>query len=167
MGADCLGTAQILGNLVICQVVTLARIAKVVFLGTLRDIEVEVKAKGSADFLNIMGRFLISFCWLSFFSFQVLFENTKHALMDTCLALALFRAEISPSVLAMFGGLLFCKIFHWLSKSRLEHVRCLVCDVGSCEEVSGKLTLSAPFGPSSTDRSSKWRTSRGGSTPAS
>jgi E3 ubiquitin-protein ligase synoviolin len=56
---------------------------------------------------------------------QILYENSKHALMDTCLALALFRAEISPSVLAMFGGLLFCKVFHWLSKSRLEHVSCL------------------------------------------
>ena len=68
--------------------------------------------------------------------FQILFENTKHALMDTCLALALFRAEVSPSVLAMFGGLLFCKVFHWLSKSRLEHVSRLLLGVDLREEIS-------------------------------
>jgi E3 ubiquitin-protein ligase synoviolin len=53
--------------------------------------------------------------------YELLVDNSKYAISETCLALTIFRHELSPSVLGMFGVLLFIKAFHWLARSRLEY----------------------------------------------
>jgi len=81
------------GNLVLALTLLFGRISKSIFFGSLRDAEVEL-----------------------------LLEKAKYTITETCLALTIFRSELNPSILAMFGLLLFLKSFHWLSSSRLEHL---------------------------------------------
>lgn len=81
------------GNLVLALTLLFGRISKSIFFGTLRDAEVEL-----------------------------LLERAKYTITETCLALTIFRSELNPSILAMFGLLLFLKSFHWLSSSRLDHL---------------------------------------------
>lgn len=81
------------GNLILALTLLFGRISKSVFFGTLRDAEIEL-----------------------------LLEKAKYTVTETCLALTIFRSELNPSILAMFGLLLFLKSFHWLSSSRLEHL---------------------------------------------
>ena len=81
------------GNLVLALTLLFGRISKSIFFGALRDAEVEL-----------------------------LLERAKYTITETCLALTIFRSELNPSILAMFGLLLFLKSFHWLSSSRLDHL---------------------------------------------
>lgn len=53
---------------------------------------------------------------------ELVFEMSKYSITETCLALTIFRNELSPVVFAFFLGLLFAKIFHWLSRSRLDYL---------------------------------------------
>ncbi|CAN0442135.1 unnamed protein product, partial [Discosporangium mesarthrocarpum] len=53
---------------------------------------------------------------------KVLYENARYAITETCLALPIFREDLSPSVLMLFTALLFAKAFHWLAQARVEHV---------------------------------------------
>ena len=53
--------------------------------------------------------------------YELLVDNSKYAVSETCLALTIFRHELSPPVLGLFGVLLFVKAFHWLARSRLEY----------------------------------------------
>ena len=43
-----------------------------------------------------------------------LYERTKDAIMETCLAMTIFREEFNVKFVVMFVSLLFVKIFHWL-----------------------------------------------------
>jgi len=69
------------------------RIMKSVFLGQLRGVEVEL-----------------------------LYDNARYAVTETCLALTIFREELTVRVLTLFTALLFSKSFHWLCQSRVEYV---------------------------------------------
>ena len=69
------------------------RVFKAVFLGPLRDVEVEI-----------------------------LYDNARYAITETCLALTIFREELTTRVLTLFTALLFSKSFHWLCQSRVEYV---------------------------------------------
>lgn len=53
---------------------------------------------------------------------QTVYENTRYAVTETCLALAVFREDIDVSVVLLFGTLLFVKIFHWLAELRVDAV---------------------------------------------
>lgn len=81
------------GNLIMALTILLGRIAKDIFLGTLRDAEVEI-----------------------------LIERAKYSIFETCLALTVFRNELTAPILFLFGSLLFLKSFHWLAKSRFEYL---------------------------------------------
>ena len=81
------------GNMVLATALLLGHISKSIFLGQLRDAEIEL-----------------------------LTERAKYTVTETCLALTIFRNELTPSILGLFGVLLFLKAFHWLAKSRLEHL---------------------------------------------
>ena len=82
-----------LGNQVIVLTLLAGRSAKAVFLGSLREAEVEL-----------------------------LHENARYAVTETCLALTVFREELTTRVFALFTALLFAKVFHWLAHARVEHV---------------------------------------------
>ena len=69
------------------------RVGKSLFFGQLRDVEIEL-----------------------------VIEKSKYTITETCLALTIFRAELDLSVLSLFGLLLFLKIFHWLSHSRIDYL---------------------------------------------
>ena len=56
-----------------------------IFLGSLREVEVEL-----------------------------LYDNARYAVTETCLALTIFREELTARVFTLFTALLFCKAFHWL-----------------------------------------------------
>ena len=83
----------VLGNMAIACVIFVGRLSNAIFLGSLREAEVEL-----------------------------LFDRAKYAITETCLALTIFRNELTPPILALFGALLFLKAFHWLSKSRVDHL---------------------------------------------
>jgi len=53
---------------------------------------------------------------------ELVWENTAYAIPETCLALTIFRDQLNPSVVGLFTTLLFCKIFHWLADARVEHI---------------------------------------------
>lgn len=80
------------GNFVCAITLCVGQLLKKLFLGTLRSVE-----------------------------YELLCENSKYAITETCLALSIFRHELSPPILGFFGLLLFIKAFHWLAKSRLEY----------------------------------------------
>lgn len=52
-----------------------------------------------------------------------LVQQGKMAIMETGLALAIFRETLDPTTLALFIGLLFTKVFHWLADMRVDQVR--------------------------------------------
>jgi hypothetical protein len=66
---------------------------KQVFLGSLREIELE-RVK----------------------------EKLSSAIMETCLALTIFREEFNMGFVAMFTALTFVKVFHWLVQDRVDYV---------------------------------------------
>lgn len=47
-------------------------------------------------------------------------DNGKWAIIDTCLALTIFREDLSLTIVFMFMGLMFTKMFHWVSSMRIE-----------------------------------------------
>lgn len=81
----------VLGNFALMLTVFVGRLAKSLFLGTLRAEEQEL-----------------------------IYSNARFAITETCLALTIFHEELSMKVFALFTGLLFSKVFHWLSHSRVE-----------------------------------------------
>ncbi|KAL3662225.1 hypothetical protein V7S43_012556 [Phytophthora oleae] len=83
----------VLGNAGLVLTTLFGRVLKSFFLGTLRDAEVEL-----------------------------LHENVRYAVTETCLALTIFREEISFHVMVLFTALVFLKIFHWLSQARIEFI---------------------------------------------
>ncbi|KAL7690640.1 putative Zinc finger, RING-type [Plasmopara halstedii] len=83
----------VLGNAGLVVTALLGWLFKIVFLGVLRDSEVEL-----------------------------LHENVRYAVTETCLALTIFRDEISFYVMVLFTALVFLKIFHWLAQFRIEFI---------------------------------------------
>ena len=53
---------------------------------------------------------------------ELLYDNARYAITETCLALTIFREELTARVFTLFTVLLFCKAFHWLVQSRVEHI---------------------------------------------
>ena len=83
----------VLGNLAFALTLCLGHLLKAIFLGRLREAEVER-----------------------------LYERAKDAIMETCLAMTIFREEFNVKFVVLFVSLLFVKIFHWLCGDRVEHV---------------------------------------------
>ena len=50
-----------------------------------------------------------------------LMEKAKDAIMETCLAMTIFRQEFNTSFLLLFTLLLFLKVFHWIAMDRVEY----------------------------------------------
>uniref|UniRef100_M4C0U1 RING-type E3 ubiquitin transferase n=1 Tax=Hyaloperonospora arabidopsidis (strain Emoy2) TaxID=559515 RepID=M4C0U1_HYAAE len=83
----------VLSNAALVLTTLFGRLVKSFFLGALREVEVEL-----------------------------LHENVRYAVTETCLALTIFRDEISFHVMALFTALVFLKIFHWLAQARIEFI---------------------------------------------
>ncbi|CAI5739488.1 unnamed protein product [Hyaloperonospora brassicae] len=83
----------VLSNAALVLTTLFGRLVKSFFLGTLREVEVEL-----------------------------LHENVRYAVTETCLALTIFRDEISFHVMVLFAALVYLKIFHWLAQSRIEFI---------------------------------------------
>lgn len=49
-------------------------------------------------------------------------DRISQALMETCLAMTIFREEFNASFVAMFTILTFIKIFHWLVQDRVDYM---------------------------------------------
>ncbi len=64
-----------------------------IFLGSLRDIEQEL-----------------------------IRERLSSAIMESLLALTIFREEFSGFFVAMFAGLVFVKVLHWLVQDRVDYI---------------------------------------------
>ena len=79
---------------VFLQITILKRVSTMqVFLGQLRDSEVER--------IN---------------------ERISQAVMETCLAMTIFREEFNVGFVAMFTILTFIKVFHWLVQDRVDFI---------------------------------------------
>jgi E3 ubiquitin-protein ligase synoviolin len=83
----------IAGNMALSLTLLFGRISKHIFLGNLRDAETEL-----------------------------LLDRAKYTVTETCLALTIFRNELTLQVLGLFGALLFVKSFHWLCSSRMDYL---------------------------------------------
>jgi E3 ubiquitin-protein ligase synoviolin len=80
-------------NMLLATSLLFGKMGKMLFLGSLRDAEMEM-----------------------------LYERIKYAVTDICLALTIFRHELTPTIIALFGTLLFVKAFHWLCSARLDYL---------------------------------------------
>jgi E3 ubiquitin-protein ligase synoviolin len=49
-------------------------------------------------------------------------ERISQAVMETCLAMTIFREEFNVSFVAMFATLTFVKVFHWLVQDRVDYI---------------------------------------------
>ena len=83
----------VLGNLAFALTLVLGHLLKTMFLGTLREAEVER-----------------------------LYDRVKDAIMETCLAMTIFREEFNVRFVVLFTSLLFVKIFHWLCADRVAYI---------------------------------------------
>lgn len=45
-----------------------------------------------------------------------MYENARYAFTETCLALTVFRGDLTAVTIALFTQLLLIKAFHWLSR---------------------------------------------------
>lgn len=90
------GTVQALGNMLLAAVLVAGKTVQRLFLGSLRFREVER-----------------------------LHLRIREAVIETCLAMTVFRDDFNTHFILMFGLLLFLKVFHWLAKDRIEFVRFL------------------------------------------
>lgn len=55
-------------------------------------------------------------------------DNMKFAIPETCLALTIFREELSTRVVALFAFVLVSKFFHWAVSVYRELQRCPTFD---------------------------------------
>eukprot|EP01116_Phalansterium_solitarium_P013972 TRINITY_DN31449_c0_g1_i3.p1 TRINITY_DN31449_c0_g1~~TRINITY_DN31449_c0_g1_i3.p1 ORF type:complete len:319 (+),score=60.53 TRINITY_DN31449_c0_g1_i3:96-1052(+) len=85
---------MVLGNMGLVLLLIFARIFKWLFLGTLRDIEVEH-----------------------------LMDKIGGTMMDTLLIMSIFRDEFTAQFVSMFALLLFMRTFHWLSQDRVDYLQ--------------------------------------------
>lgn len=85
---------QALGNMLLATVLVAGKTVQRLFLGTLRFREVER-----------------------------LHLRIREAIIETCLAMTVFRDDFNTKFCLLFGLLLFLKVFHWLAKDRIEFVR--------------------------------------------
>jgi len=85
---------QALGNMLLATVLVAGKTVQRLFLGSLRFREVER-----------------------------LHLRIREAVIETCLAMTVFRDDFNTNFILMFGMLLFLKVFHWLAKDRIEFVR--------------------------------------------
>jgi E3 ubiquitin-protein ligase synoviolin len=53
---------------------------------------------------------------------EVLIEKAKYSIIDTCLALTIFRNELSAQIFTLFGFLILMKLLHKLAKTRMEYL---------------------------------------------
>ena len=83
----------VMGNLAFALTLCFGHLLKAIFLGQLREAEVER-----------------------------LYERAKDAIMETCLAMTIFREEFNVKFVVLFVSLLFVKIFHWLCSDRVEYI---------------------------------------------
>lgn len=83
----------VLGNLAFLLLVIVGKAIKRIFLGSLTRDEIED-----------------------------LVQNSKYAIVETMLALTIFREELEIKLLVLFTALLFVKIFHWLAAMRVESI---------------------------------------------
>ena len=87
----------VIGNMFFAIALLVARIFKKLFFGNLRDTEVEL-----------------------------LVDTAKYTIPETCLALTIFRNELSAVVIALFAILVFIKLLHIVSKCRVEYTEQLL-----------------------------------------
>lgn len=83
----------VVGNLSFATALCMYNLVIKVFLGSLREIELE-RVK----------------------------EKLSSAIMETCLALTIFREEFNMGFVAMFAALTFVKVFHWLVQDRVDYI---------------------------------------------
>lgn len=82
----------IAGNLAVAYTLVVTRMIKTLYFGALRETEVEI-----------------------------LMERAKYSLIETAIALTIFRFELDTYISALFGLLVLVKLVHKLSKTRLEY----------------------------------------------
>ena len=83
----------LLSNLALAATLLAATGAKTVFLGTLREAELEH-----------------------------LYERLWYTISETCLAMTIFREEFNAPFVAQFAALLLVKSFHWLVQNRQSYI---------------------------------------------
>jgi len=64
----------------------------------------------------------IFFGSLRVYETEVIWDKGYFALIETCLALTIFREELSTRMIAMMMTIIFMKIFHWITELRVKHV---------------------------------------------
>jgi len=88
------GCLVVLGNMALVFTMLFGHTIRLIFLGSLREIEIEH-----------------------------LWEKVSGTLMDTLLMVTIFREEISSKSAAMFVFMVLVKIFHWLSQDRVDYIQ--------------------------------------------
>lgn len=103
----------IAGNSFVAILLMFAYLFKIIYFGNLREVETEL-----------------------------LIEKAKYTITETCLALTIFRSELSPPIIVLFGSLILVKLIHKLSKSRIEYLEQIMPVAVSTQVRVGFLLLS-------------------------
>jgi E3 ubiquitin-protein ligase synoviolin len=82
----------VMGNMLVALALQVSHIVLRFFFGKLRDSEVEL-----------------------------LIDAAKYAIPETCLALTIFRDELTPPMISLFAAFIFIKLLHKLTKCRVEY----------------------------------------------
>ena len=82
-----------MGNLGFATAMCLQKVVIQIFLGTLRDLEIEM-----------------------------IRERLSSTVMESLLALTIFREEFGTFFVSMFAALVFVKVMHWLVQDRVDYV---------------------------------------------
>ena len=83
----------VMGNLGFATAMCLQKVVIQIFLGTLRDLEIEM-----------------------------IRERLSSTVMESLLALTIFREEFGTFFVSMFAALVFVKVMHWLVQDRVDYV---------------------------------------------
>jgi E3 ubiquitin-protein ligase synoviolin len=81
------------GNMFLVMCLSITKLLKNIFFGRLRDHELEVVT-----------------------------DRAKYIITETCIALTIFRSELTLPIFALFGLLVAFKLWHRLAKARLEYL---------------------------------------------
>ena len=111
-------------NMTIVLGVLLGQLVKIIFLGTLRDPEVEVQLQLLLNALMRLhfSRSYVIFLALTQSSLQHLNERIWPTITDTLLMMTIFRDEIGFQWGALFGVLIFFRVFAWLAADRVAYI---------------------------------------------
>ena len=95
--------------------------------GHLQDIVGQIHFPASAPHASALHGLQIFLGTLREAEVERVNQRISQAIIETCLAMTIFRDEFNVKFVALFTVLSFIKVFHWLVQDRCAPITMLVC----------------------------------------